>query len=196
MPYAHDIATGRQRSSSVARSKGTAPGALRKRVLADVKAEPERLWVRLGHGANRRLHGRALPTATLCVLALIAAAISLRPFQAPSRPLGKTSVTAELGGAHASLYRAGTHAELTISGMPQAPVGEVYEVWLAGRGDSPRATDALFTVTRAGAGSVEVPGSLHGVREVMVTAEPVGGSFYPTSPAVLSVLLGRSSSAD
>ncbi len=43
----------------------------------------------------------------------------------------------------------------------------------------PQPTDALFTVTRAGAGSVEVPGSLRGVREVMVTSEPLGGSSAP-----------------
>jgi hypothetical protein len=89
--------------------------------------------------------------------------------------------------ALASLHDGSGHAELIVSGMPEPPIGEVYEVWLDREGALPRATDALFTVTSAGNGAVEVPGSLRGVREVMVTSEPLGGSSSPTSPAVLRV---------
>jgi hypothetical protein len=132
--------------------------------------------------------------AVLLFGALLAACVALLPLGGSSRPLGKTSLAAEFRSAHAALHRVGAHAELNISGMPQAPVGEVYQVWLARRGGAPRPTDALFTVTKAGNGSVEVPGTLRGIREVMVTREPVGGSSHPTSPAVLEVQLGRDSS--
>jgi hypothetical protein len=71
--------------------------------------------------------------------------------------------------------------------MPEPPKGEVYEVWTESLGETPRATDALFTVASDGSGSVDVPGSLRGVGEVMVTTEPLGGSAHPTSPAVLRV---------
>jgi len=59
-------------------------------------------------------------------------------------------------------------------------------VWLK-RSASGRAlpTDALFTVDAAGAASVGVPGSVSGVREVMVTSEPLGGSRVPTLPALI-----------
>ena len=77
--------------------------------------------------------------------------------------------------------------ELLVSHMRQPPIGEVYEVWLMRAHSAPQATDALFTVTSAGDGSVDVPGGLHGVREVMVTSEPLGGSSSPTSAAVLRV---------
>ena len=178
----------------MARSKGkAAPEALRKRVLANVKAEPEPRRIRLGHALNRRLGGRALPFAALLLGTLILAVVATDPFGSSSRPLGETSVAAEFRGAHASLLKAGSRAELSISGMPQAPVGEVYEVWLSRRGGTPQPTDALFTPTMEGRGSVEVPGSLRGVEEVSVTREPVGGSSHPTSPVVLRVLLAGTS---
>jgi hypothetical protein len=47
----------------------------------------------------------------------------------------------------------------------------------------------LFSVTGSGSGSVNVPGNLHGVKEVMVTSEPLGGSSRPTSSPVLRVVL-------
>jgi hypothetical protein len=178
----------------VARSKGkVAPDALRKRVLANVNAAPEPLRVRLGHAVNRRLGGHALPIGALLVAALIIATIATDHFGGSSPSLGKTSVASEFRGAHATLRRAGNRAELTLSGVPQAPVGEVYEVWLSRRGGAPAPTDALFTPTMAGRGSVEVPGSLRGIHAVTITREPVGGSSRPTSPVVLQVLLGRGS---
>jgi hypothetical protein len=95
-------------------------------------------------------------------------------------------------GVQASLRRVGPRAELLVSGMPEPPIGEVYEVWLTRSSGSPHPTDALFTVSRAGKASVYVPGSLHGVREIIVTSEPLGGSNHPTTPPVLRVALPRS----
>jgi hypothetical protein len=97
----------------------------------------------------------------------------------------------EANSTRASLRRIGTSAELVVSGMPEPPIGEVYEVWLNHASGRPRPTDALFTVTSTGDGTVEVPGTLHGVREVMVTSEPLGGSSSPTSAAVLRLRVGR-----
>ncbi len=88
--------------------------------------------------------------------------------------------------ASASLSVAGGRAQLNIADMPQTAPGRVYEVWLK-RSASGRAlpTDALFTVDAAGAASVGVPGSVSGVREIMVTSEPLGGSRVPTLPALI-----------
>lgn len=198
MPYAYDIAAKRQGSSPLARSTGAAaPDALRKRVLARVRAEPEPMRARLAHAAGRWLGGHRvlLICSALLLDTAIAAAIVINPSGSSQRPLGRASVAAEFRGAHASLHLVGTRAELSISGMPQPPVGEIYEVWLARADGAAHPTDALFTPTRAGRGSVEVPASLRGVHEVSVTAEPVGGSSHPTGPVVLRVLLGRASDA-
>ena len=100
---------------------------------------------------------------------------------------GHVAATPGAPVAQATLRKLGSRAELVVSGMPEPPIGEVYEVWLESTGRPPRATDALFSVASDGSGTVDVPGTLRGVREVMVTAEPLGGSAHPTSLAVLRV---------
>jgi hypothetical protein len=80
------------------------------------------------------------------------------------------------------------HAELTLTGMPQPSPGRVYELWIK-RAGAPTPTDALFTVSTGGAATVGVPGGLAGVRAVLVTSEPLGGSRVPTrAPAVIARL--------
>jgi hypothetical protein len=76
-----------------------------------------------------------------------------------------------------------------LAGMPQPPPGKIYEIWLS-RGAAPQPTDALFGVTRHGRGAVAVPGSLRGVKEVLVTSEPLGGSTHPTSAPLIRVAVG------
>jgi hypothetical protein len=64
----------------------------------------------------------------------------------------------------------------------------VYEVWIK-RSGAPQPTDALFTVTAQGDATVGVPGSLDGVKVIMVTSEPLGGSRVPTtSPVIIAHL--------
>lgn len=86
--------------------------------------------------------------------------------------------------ASASLRVSAGHAQLEVSGMPQTPAARVYEVWVK-RSGAPQPTDALFTVTAAGNATVDVPGGVQGVRVVMVTSEPRGGSKVPTSAPVI-----------
>jgi hypothetical protein len=112
--------------------------------------------------------------------------------------LGATLVSALSSDPHtvssarslkASLQTLDSHAELSVSGMPEPPIGEVYEVWLLRAGSSsPQPTDALFTVSRAGSATVEVPGGgTRSVKEVLVSSEPLGGSAAPSGPVVLRV---------
>ena len=75
-------------------------------------------------------------------------------------------------------------AELVVSHLPPPPAGRIYEVWLKRGSTSPAPTSALFSVTADGAATVDVPGDLHGVSQVLVTQEPAGGSRVSThSPA-------------
>ncbi len=73
--------------------------------------------------------------------------------------------------------------------MPAPPADRIYQVWLERAHRAPIPTDALFGVNRAGDAAVAVPGNLHGVARVLVTAEPLGGSpnGVPSGPPVLSV---------
>jgi Anti-sigma-K factor rskA, C-terminal len=90
-------------------------------------------------------------------------------------------------GASALLQIQGQHAELVIANMAPPPAGRIYEVWLQRASGEPQPTDALFGVTRAGGAVVAVPGDLRGVRQVLVTAEPLGGSARPTRTPVIVV---------
>lgn len=76
---------------------------------------------------------------------------------------------------------------LEVQGMENPSRGRVYQVWLQ-RGDmGPTPTNALFTVRSDGTASVSVPGDLDEVDQVMVTAEPAGGSSVPSESPVIAV---------
>ncbi|HEY1834258.1 MAG TPA: anti-sigma factor [Solirubrobacteraceae bacterium] len=86
--------------------------------------------------------------------------------------------------ASAAVRVSGGHAALSVANMPQSPSGHVYELWIK-RAGQPQPTDVLFTVSNGGAATVGVPGSIEGVSEILVTAEPLGGSKAPTSTPVI-----------
>jgi anti-sigma-K factor RskA len=87
-------------------------------------------------------------------------------------------------GARASLTVGDDRATLRVRDFPPPPRGRVYQVWLKRPGRPPDPTTALFT-TRDGDATVEVPGSVAGVDQVLVTAEPDGGSRQPTRDPVI-----------
>jgi anti-sigma-K factor RskA len=85
----------------------------------------------------------------------------------------------------ATLDVTGDHGTLSVSHFPSPPAGQVYEVWrVVGKRYVP--TDALFSVNTQGSGTVAVPGSLHGVHEILVTAEPLGGTQVPTTKPIIA----------
>lgn len=175
-----------------------APESLIERVLATVHAEAE-LLAAAGQQADappqtmrrRRLRSGRWLTAAVALAAGVAlvAAIALSGGSSPRVRVTSAQVAATARGAHAVLRQIGDRAELVVSRMPSPPVGKIYEVWLSRGTGPPQPTDALFGVTSRGSGSVDVPGSLQGVREVLVTPEPLGGSIHPTSPPLIRVLL-------
>jgi len=95
-------------------------------------------------------------------------------------------VNPELKGSRASLEVDGDRARIVGKRLPPPPAGHVYQVWLDRGGKAPEATSALFSTRRDGTASVDVPGSLDGVRAVMVTDEPSGGSAKPTGRIILT----------
>jgi anti-sigma-K factor RskA len=100
-------------------------------------------------------------------------------------------ITAQVSGPGRAVLRvAHGHGQLLIRGMPAPPRGKIYEVWVQHRERPPSPTSALFSVTSAGDGDVDVPGNLRGVSRVMVTPEPAGGSRVPTHAPVIVATLG------
>jgi len=176
----------------------SAPESLRRKVLDAVRSEAELLHA-AGRKADRAPRARRTPASWRLLLAgsasLAAGAavlIVLAVSSGSSDPVRVTTaqIAASERGARGALRVASGRAELVLAGMRQAPRGQIYEVWRSGgKGSAPAATDALCGVTRAGSASVEVPGPLRGVREVLVTHEPLGGSLHPTSAPIVRVVL-------
>jgi anti-sigma-K factor RskA len=180
--------------------RAVASAALRERILTTVRAEAELLSA-AGHEADRpaRPRSRWRPRSDLALGIGAAAAAGLAALVAVLIAMGssghaKLTVTEGEGlgaarSAQVSLRQRDGRAELVVAHMPQPALGRIYEVWLSRGPHDARPTKALFSVTGDGSGAVGVPDSLDGVREVMVTSEPAGGSSHPTTSPLIRVAL-------
>jgi hypothetical protein len=162
-------------------------------IMGQVRAEAELLDA-AGPQADRPptrapRRPRALPALAAAASIATAVVVLLLSIGSPSSPRITQARLAASTPGHAEVRQNGSAAELIVSGIPQPPAGEVYEVWLAKRQGAPRPTDALFSVTTNGNASVDVPGDLHNIQTLMVTAEPDGGSQHPTSPPIITATL-------
>ncbi len=183
-------------SLSLSAPEVRAPEALRGRIMEVVRSQ-ESLLAAAGPQADRppaALPSRRRRRFALALGAAVAATavgigVVLGISSSPSEKIVTARVASVAPDGQARLRETGTHAELVVSGMPQPPAGKIYQVWLARPGRQPEPTDALFSVTHAGSGSVAVPGNLRGVARLMVTAEPFGGSQHPTSAPIIIATL-------
>lgn len=97
----------------------------------------------------------------------------------PAAPKGQAEVVVDDGAG-----------QIRVSGFPSPGAGRKYQVWVRSGQGTPRATTVLFDVDRNGNGTADIPArTMVGVDEVMLTAEPAGGSTAPTSPPVLQVAM-------
>jgi anti-sigma-K factor RskA len=171
------------------------PSGVRARVMAVVNGEAELLRA-AGHEADRparvrprwraRLQPALVATAALAA-GLLVGALAINTGSSLRTQTQTIDATVAAPGYHATaaLRKAGSHVELVVAGLPAPPPGRIYQVWLERGTQAPQPTDALFSVTSVGAGSVGVPGDLSGVSEVLVTDEPLGGSLKPTRTPVI-----------
>jgi anti-sigma factor RsiW len=152
-----------------------APKQLRRRVMDAVREEaaskaPRRRMfpVALGHGGPalghrgpaRGLRPAAIMTAAATALAALVAVLVL-----------------SLSG--------GSSSPRSVRHLPSPPPGRIYELWVRHGDRPPVPTNTLFTVNRHGTADIGVPGGIHGVSAVLVSAEPAGGSEAPTTTPVI-----------
>lgn len=158
------------------------PRRLRRRLKAQIRKRGDTVPARTR--VPVALRGRAaMALGGALAAAVVVGALVLASTGSSGVRLVQASVTA--ANASAVVRLTDGHAELIVEHLPQPPSGKIYEVWLKRGGHAPSPTDALFGVTSAGAAAVAVPGRLHGVSEVLVTPEPLGGSLVPTHAAVI-----------
>jgi len=153
-----------------------APKTLRRRVMAEVQADARA--DRRARPGRHRIQGMVLaPVVSLTVAVLAVVGIEI------TSTAGTAVYAASVGDAQVRVTNG--HAELVVHKLPLPRGSRIYEVWLQHRHGAPQPTTALFSVTASGDGSVDVPGNLHGVREVLVTQERAGGAKHPTSQPVI-----------
>jgi anti-sigma-K factor RskA len=160
------------------------PASLKRSLMEQVNAE---VPAQARRSTRFRLSMPRLAIAGACAALLIGLAIGFGLSSGGDNG-GTSTVSASvdrtrLGTAHADLVKDGDASQLRVSAMPQAPAGQVYEVWVK-RGNKVEPA-SLFSVDRNGNGAGAVPGSLDGVDEVMVTRERAGGAQQPTERPVV-----------
>lgn len=176
------------------------PPELRDRIMAVVRSEAELLAAagpasdrprerpaRRGWWRRQVLALRPLPAALAAGVLLavgVAGGIGLSRGDGGRTVPGQVHI-ASAPAARASLVISGGSTRLRVRNMPPPPAGKVYEVWLKRGSAAPSPTTALFVVDRAGRADVSVPGAGADVDQVLVTAEPMGGSQVPTSAPVI-----------
>jgi anti-sigma-K factor RskA len=173
-----------------------APDALRERILTTVRSEAAVLRA-AGHEADeppRQSSWRSWLGSPIGVAAAVAVAVVIALAVVISTGSGgeevfRGHISASAVGASATLRQHDGRAELTVSRMPQPGLGRIYEVWLSRGPGNAQPTSALFSVTSKGDGETDVPSDLHGIREVMVTSEPAGGSLRPTRKPLIQIPL-------
>jgi hypothetical protein len=168
------------------------PAALKDRIMAVVEGEAELLQA-AGPESDRPRRRRSerrswfggLSLRPALALGLAALAIGFLGSQALQSG-GPEKITAQVqSGGQATLEVQDGQGRLVASHLPDPPNGRVYQVWLDKGGKTPEPTNVLFTTSNDGTATADVP-SLDGVKRVMVTDEPSGGSRTPTGKLLLT----------
>jgi anti-sigma-K factor RskA len=154
-------------------------GALRRRVLQAVRAEPRTA----SSGLSPRVRRRRL-TLPVAIAIAIGAAIATGALAHG----GGTPRVIRASVGRAQLRIAGGHGELIVDYLPPAPPHRIYELWLQHGARAP-APSTLFAVTSRGTAELGLPGELTGVTRVLVTLEPADGSLSPTTEPVIAARL-------
>ena len=87
----------------------------------------------------------------------------------------------------AEVVREGGTGTLRLTNLHQLPRDKVLQAWVQ-RGRQVVSAKTLFVPNQDGTASATID-DMEGVKTVMVTAEPRGGSVQPTSPPIVSVAI-------
>jgi anti-sigma-K factor RskA len=164
-----------------------APPELRGRLMEQVRSEaesapaprPARRWS-IGSWGLR-------PLAGLAALVLVVAAVAAYAIGGGDSGSGNTTtvVKGHSPGVVAEVVRDGGSGTLHLTNLHQLPSDKVLQAWVERDGRVVSAK-TLFVPNQDGTASATID-DMEGVKTVMVTAEPRGGSVQPTSPPIVSV---------
>lgn len=170
------------------------PPALKARIMAEVEREAT-LLAAAGSSADRpvveprreRRRWFGLPAVALaCTTLLAGIAVGAAVFAGGGGKTLEVAASGPAAKAVAEVDVSGDKAVLVAHNMPSPGQGKTYQVWLKRPGAAPQPTAALFTPRSDGSATATVTGDLHDGDQILVTAEPDGGSPMPTSNPVLA----------
>jgi anti-sigma-K factor RskA len=171
-----------------------APAQLRTRIMADVRAEAEgpkagrrgRSFGDLWHWIAGHVPVSLRPLAGFAAIVLVAAGIAAYAIRDGDSGSGGAPVVAgKAPGVTAEMVREGDSGTLRLANVSRLPAEEVLQAWVR-RGERVESAEALFVPNRDGT-AIAVIDDMRGVDAVMVTAEPRGGSDFPSSDPLVSV---------
>jgi hypothetical protein len=189
-----------------------APPALRRRVMADVKADARRQraarefstsrtfgglragGLRAGQGLSqlvgppRRAGLIGGAVAVVLILAVVLVNVTASGSSPTGGRAGTRIVSASVG--HGQVYITGQRGQLIVHQLQPVSIAQTYEVWKKYANGSVQPTNALFNTSATGDDAVKLPGSLQGVQEILVTEEAAGGSAIPHGKPVVVARLG------
>jgi hypothetical protein len=175
------------------------PPELKGRLMRVVRAEAELLRAsgpeadrpqRPAAGRDRRRGWRgllsrpALAAALACAVLALGVAGGVLVDGGPDERV--LAATVEGPGTARLVVTDGDEGVFELDGVPQAPGGGVYQVWIKRPGRDPVPSRTVFDVRPGGEASVRIAEPLDGVEAVLVTAEPSPGSPAPTSAPVIT----------
>jgi anti-sigma factor RsiW len=178
------------------------PPALKARIMAEVEREaallasagtPDRTAPKRQRRRRFVFGGAAMPfpraalAALACAMLLVGLGVGGLLFGGDGRTIQFQST---LQQASAELEVSDDGATLVASGLPPAPAGKTYMVWVQRKGETaPEPTSALFTPRSDGSATASVTGDMKDVKAVLVNTEPAGGSTTPTSKPFFTATL-------
>lgn len=179
-----------------------APAALKSRIMRTVEAEAQLLRAagadadrpvaaprrarRFGFGALTLRPAMAAACASVLVaVGVVSGAVLLNGSDPQTRSITGSGPV----GTIAQVRLTDGHASLHTVGLPSAPSGKVYQVWLKKGDEAPVPTHTLFNVRDDGRSTVSIEEPVNGYDTVLVTAEQSGGSVTPTSAPIITAQL-------
>jgi anti-sigma-K factor RskA len=170
------------------------PPALKAHIMAEVNREAA-LLAAAGSGADRpevkpRREKRRWfgfqSIALACTTLLAGIGVGAAVFAGGGATTLQVAASGAAAKAVAEVDVSGDKAVLVAHNMPGPGQGKTYQVWLKRPGEAPQPTSALFTPLSDGSATATVTGDLRDGDQILVTAEPDGGSPMPTTNPVLA----------
>ncbi len=161
------------------------PRQLRAALMAEVRADAREAEARPAPARSRRWLLK--PALGLAVIALLVAGVVGYEVGNGGSDGGGGASTLErqVGGIGVKMVQEGDSGTLQLSGVHQLPPDKVLEAWVEREGQV-EAVPALFVPDRNGQAETRIA-DMNGVKVVMVTEEPQGGSESPTSEPIMTM---------